>query len=520
MAMKQKSPLNNQESGSERNSDSLTSGRLLAKNTVWNLVGQGVPLLVALFAFPLLISGLGTDQFGVLTLAWVIIGYFSLFDLGLGRALTKMVADKLGAQEEDEIPVLVWTAMTIMAFLGLAGALILGLLTRWLVISVLNIQGDLQSEAVHTFYLLAVSIPVVICTAGFAGILSALQRFDLLNAVRIPMGVFMYLGPLLVLPFSKSLTLVIGVLVLGRFVASMIYLLLCLHVLPILRHGKRLSRSMVKPLLRFGGWMTVSNTIGPLMVTWDRFLIGALLSVTAVAYYATPYEAVTKLWLIPIAIVSVLFPAFAVSYVQDRARFKLLFNRGIKYIFFALFPITLVMVVFAHEMLNLWLGVEFADNSYRVLQWLAIGVLINSMAQVPFALIQGAGRPDITAKIHLVELPVYLPMLWFMIKGYGIDGAAISWVARVSIDALFLLLVGHKLAAGKTFPGWRALSITLGVIMILVIGMISMSPVIKVVYLITTILGFIGISWFVILVSDERDMILRRLKKPLLSHGR
>ena len=76
--------------------DKLTQGRLLARNTVWNLGGQVAPLVVAIFAIPPLIKGLGTDRFGVLTLAWVVIGYFSLFDLGLGRALTKLVAGQEG----------------------------------------------------------------------------------------------------------------------------------------------------------------------------------------------------------------------------------------------------------------------------------------------------------------------------------------------------------------------------------------------------------------------------------------
>jgi len=62
--------------------DELARGSRLSRNTVLNLVGQCAPLLVAIFAIPLLIRGLGTDRFGVLTLAWVVIGYFSLFDLG------------------------------------------------------------------------------------------------------------------------------------------------------------------------------------------------------------------------------------------------------------------------------------------------------------------------------------------------------------------------------------------------------------------------------------------------------
>src|SRR5947207_611833 len=99
----------------------LTSGRLLARNTVWNLVGSGAPMLVAVFCIPILIRGLGTDRFGVLTLAWALVGYASLFDLGLGRALTQLVARKLGAGEEREIPSLAWTSLLLMLLLGFAG---------------------------------------------------------------------------------------------------------------------------------------------------------------------------------------------------------------------------------------------------------------------------------------------------------------------------------------------------------------------------------------------------------------
>src|SRR5918998_2593407 len=107
---------------SEPAPSNLTSGRLLARNTIFNFAGQAAPLLVALVAIPLLIEGLGTDRFGVLTLAWIVIGYFSLFDLGLGRALTKLVAERLGTGREDEVPDLVWTGLALMIALGLAGA--------------------------------------------------------------------------------------------------------------------------------------------------------------------------------------------------------------------------------------------------------------------------------------------------------------------------------------------------------------------------------------------------------------
>ena len=92
----------------------LLSGRLLAKNTLLALIANGAPLLVALFTIPLLISGMGTERFGILTLAWVVIGYFGIFDLGIGRAITLMVARKLGAGEREAIPALVWTGLALL----------------------------------------------------------------------------------------------------------------------------------------------------------------------------------------------------------------------------------------------------------------------------------------------------------------------------------------------------------------------------------------------------------------------
>lgn len=492
--------------------NSITRGRLLTRNTALNLIGQGLPLLVAIFAIPLLIIGMGTDRFGVLTLAWMVIGYFSLFDLGLGRALTKLVAEKLGAGQEQEIPILVWTSLFLMLIAGLLGAIAVSLLSPWLVQSILKIPNAIQSETLHAFYVLALSIPVVISTAGLRGLLEAHQRFDLCNAVRIPMGMFTFLGPLLVLPFSKSLVPIVAVLLTGRLIALLVHLLFCLSVMPSLRRSIAIHRAVVWPLLSFGSWMTVTNIVSPLMVYLDRFLIGAFISMTAVAYYATPYEVVTKLWLIPGALVSVLFPAFSTSFVQDYNRTGILFRHGVKYLFLALFPLTLVIVTLAHEGLDIWLGAEFSHHSTRVLQWLAVGVFINSLAHVPFALLQGVGRPDLTAKLHLSELPFYLLAVWWLIQAYGIGGAAIAWVVRVAVDALILFAMAMRFLPGCTVI-MRRMALTM-VMALVTLGVATLpeGATMKGAFLFLTLLVFVLGAWFQILSPEERKVVQNRLK--------
>jgi O-antigen/teichoic acid export membrane protein len=429
----------------------LTSGRLLARNAVWNLVGACSPILVALVCLPVLKTTLGTDRLGIISLAWAIIGYFGFFDLGLSRALTKLVAEKLGAKLLDEIPAMVWTSLFLMGGIGMASAVIAFLLVPWLVQHPLKVPAELRVETTRAFYWISLSIPIVVVTAGLRGVLEALQRFRLATAIRIPMGIFTYLGPVLMLPFSHSLVPIMAVLVLGRVVAGIAHLWACFRAFPALQDSRSFHASAVGPLFRFGTWMTVSNVVGPIMVSFDRFLIGAMISVAAVAFYAVPYEVVTRLSLVPGALVGVLFPAFSAAVVSDRARLIFLFESGVKYIFLALFPITLVLIAFAPEALQFWLGSEFARQSAPVAQILAIAIFINSLSQVPFAHVQGAGRPDITAKLHLLELPIYVTTLVLMAKSMGIRGVALAWLLRVIIDSGLLSVFSWRLLPENRF---------------------------------------------------------------------
>ena len=432
-------------------------GRGLARNALYNVAGQSAPLAVAYFAIPVLTRELGASRFGLLTLAWAVLGYFSLFDLGLGRALTHAVADRIATPREPEIPAMVWTGLTLMVGLGFAGAALAALLAPWLVRHVLNVPPPLQADAVAAFLVLACSVPVVIVSAAVRGVLEAVHRFDLVNAIRIPQGILSFAGPLFVLPFSRSLAAITLVLLAGRAAATAAWFWMMLRELPVLRRERRIDRGAAGRLLRFGSWMTVSNVVSPLMVTLDRFVIGGVASVALVAYYTAPWEAITKLWLIPGALGAVLFPAFAGARAADPERSRALYLRGVKATVLALLPVVVVVVGFAREGLDAWLGAEYAARSAPALRWLALGVLVNSAAQIPFALIQGSARPDVTAKLHLAEFPAYLLALWWLVVTHGITGAAIAWTLRAIVDAVALFAYAQRLLP-LTWPHVRGVA--------------------------------------------------------------
>lgn len=490
----------------------LINGQQLVRNVFWNLLGTGAPLLVAIVAIPILIQEMGLERFGVLTIAWMVVGYFSLFDLGLGRALTKLVSEKLGNGIDDDVPALIWTAMLLMGALGLLGMLFVMAGSAWLVGDILSIPPELQSETLVAFYLLAASIPIVISSTGLRGVLEAYQRFDIVNAVRIPLGIFTFLGPVLVLPFSNSLIPVVGVLVVARLISWCAYVVSCRYIQPNLRRSVNIDRAMIRPLISFGSWMTVSNIVSPIMVYMDRFLIGSVISMAAVSYYATPYEVVTKLLIVPSALMGVMFPAFAAVYEHNKPRVVYFYGRTVSYVFLALYPAVLIIVTFSYEGISLWLGVDFADNSSLVLKFLAIGVFFNSLANVPFGLIQSAGRPDLTAKLHLVELPIYVLVLWLLMDSYGIEGVAAAWMFRVALDASVLFITSNRLLFIPLSSHFRSIFIMFSALLFLGVGAVISDISTKFIFLSLTFLGFSVITWLWLLNIQEKEKIRSCIK--------
>lgn len=426
------------------------------RNLLWNALGTFTPLVAAAVSIPFLISGMGTERFGILSLAWVIVGYFSFFDLGLGRAMTQLISQSIGSGSEARIPAIAQGGTVLMGALGLASGLLVAALSPWLVDGVLAISPALAGETLWSLFILSASIPVVIVSTGLRGILEARLRFDAVNIVRAPLGALTYLGPLLVIAFTNQLPAVIAVLVAGRVLSLIAYAAVCARLYPELLRLERVDRLLLTRLLGYGGWITLSNIAGPLLLYGGRFALVVLVSAEAVAYFATPYEVVISVLLIPGIFVGVLFPMFAERFRSKPEEVGHLYRRAMVLNLVLVLPICFLIVLLAEPGMTLWVGADFASHSFRVAQLLALGVFINSFGYYAQALVQAYGRPDLTAKLHLVELIMYVPYMLWLVDTEGVDGAAMAWVIRVAISTLILVPMASACLRGRLAPPGRS----------------------------------------------------------------
>jgi O-antigen/teichoic acid export membrane protein len=419
----------------------------LARNTVWNIAGQTIPLAAAMAAIPYVVHGLGPERFGILAVAWLLLGNFALLDFGLGRAATKFIAEGLARRQLGKLPALVWTSLGLQIAMGCFAGLLLARLAPVLT-GVFHIPSGLANEARRVFVLLALSLPLVLATNGLRAVLEAAQRFDLVNLLRVPASLSVYLLPAAGVWMRLSLAQIVTLLLVARLGVTIAHAVCCTRLWPELRRRPAWSRDALGLLLRYGGWVTLSNFANPILLYVDRFFIGSLLSISLLGLYTVPFEAVTKLWVIPASLAASLFPAFsglAVVEERDRDRLTLLYARSFKYLLLLLGPVVLVLTLFAPELLTLWMGAQFARQTATVLRLLACGVFVNCFAHIPFGLLQSRGRPDLAATVLLIELPVYLPFAWYLVRRWGIPGAATGWTVRVALETMALaMLTGRE----------------------------------------------------------------------------
>lgn len=477
----------------------------IGRSTVFNLAGYGIPFIIALVCMPILINGIGKERFGILTLISATIGYFSLFDFGLGRALTNRLSQKLSSgATKKEVGSLIGTAVICLVLVGIAGTTIGFGLANWLVFHVLNIPKELESETINSFYVLACVIPALLLSLSFRGILHAKQRFDIVNFIQVPVGTLIFLGPVLLLPYSKNLVNISYILGATIIVGLMALALAVIRILPDLLNNLSVNKTEIKYLATYGGWLTITNIVGPILVYCDRVFIGALISMTAVTYYTLPYEVVTKLWVFSSALTTVLFTTFSTTFLSDKERTSRLFVGGLKYIFIFVFPITLILICLGKEGLNFWVGSDFVINSLDVLHLLAVGVFINCFAQVAINLMWGAGQPAGPAKLHLIELMAFLVALPVMIKYMGITGAALVWLARIIIDTIALFVMAVQLLSLNKQTIFRLVLCLLASLILFEVSLLMPALKEKMIFLIITLAGFTITVWKYLLHEEDQ----------------
>jgi O-antigen/teichoic acid export membrane protein len=425
------------------------------RNTAYNVAGAVIPLLATLITLPIYLRAIGEERYGVLIVLWTLLGYFGLFDLGLGRAITNRIAAfrERTALEREEV---FWTALALNLALGSVGAVALwgavGLVFQHFV----DVPSGLAAEVWAALPWMVLGFPLLLTSSVMSGALMGREEFLAQNVVAVGTGVLIQVAPLVVaLMLGPALPALVVAVVGVRIFSGLSLFGLCVRQLPIgLR--PRLTRNHIRPLFGFGGWVTVTSIVGPLLTTLDRVIIGAVAGVRAVTYYSVPFNLASRISIIPGSLSSALFPRF--SAVRGGEGDTLL-DTAVGTLTVIITPLAVAVMLIMEPFLTWWVDADFAAAAAPVGEILAVGVWVNSLAYLPFTKLQGQGRPDLAAKFHLVEVLPYLGVLWLALSWKGAAGAAVAWSLRVGADASLMFWASGFRRWTTLLPGMAALAV-------------------------------------------------------------
>lgn len=484
---------------------------------IFNLLGHTLPMAVALVSVPVIVHFAGVERLGALGVVWALVGYFSFLDFGLSRVVTRRVAQaaeqgRLDAELMDLRGFFWWRAVPALMLMALLLLASRGVFSGFLP------EGKLGRELAASWSWISFSIPVTLATNWLRGALEGVNRFARVNLMRTVFGAWTYAAPAIASLYMPTLEGMIIGIVLGRVLALIAHAWACLQAeRGILMGPVRTKLAGQGLFFQEGGWITISNVIGPLMLYSDRFVLAALVHPRAVAWYVTSQEVLLRTMVIPAALAGVLFPKFAGNLdARTEVPLAALYQRGIRLISAIMLPLCALAAAGAYDGLRMWLGGDFAANAHRVVEIVALGIFVYAIAHLPHAWLQAVGRAHLTAKVQLVELPLYALGLYAAVTAWGIAGAAYLWVLRVFLDCLLLLrLVGQESARPVMKP------VLVGVSFVALAGMFSGPEAawqLRALFSAAAVFGGGLIAWFGLLNRDDRREVFRvRSRLKLLS---
>lgn len=416
-------------------------------------------MIAALAALPFLLHYLGQERLGILSLVWVIVGYFSFLDMGLGRAVTVAVASFRSGSvsaRTDELNV-VGTASALLACVGCVMAVLMSLgIMAWGVPVRLSSPAFFEEVKLALLWMLP-SLPLLLVSSALRGHLEGVGAFRALNLLRIPTGVMLVAGPCLTALYSPNLVWACVSILAVRLVHGFVLLLLVAQemgfdFLDFVRAlVKASSVAWLRKLLSFGGWVTVSNIVSPVIVYVDRFVIGAVLAASSVVFYTVPFDVVSRLPVLVASLCSVLLPELVrlsqsssskepdnIYMVCRLVRRSSMLSAGV------VAAVVLLGWMLTPWALRWWMGAAFEEQGTHVTQLLLLAFGVNSLAQIPYTALQAAGHVRSVALLHMAELVPYCAVLFFAISWLGITGAAWACLLRITIDYAVLSWMWHR----------------------------------------------------------------------------
>jgi O-antigen/teichoic acid export membrane protein len=438
----------------------------MLRNIGSNWVLTAVTIVATYFLTPFIIRTLGQDGYGTWTLITAMTGYMSLLALGVPMACVRYLAQHITEGDTQKTNDVIGSCIGLYLMIG-AAAIVLGLaLTAGLTV-VYDIPLALQTPARFACALMVVQV-----AAGFIGLLPegimfAHHDFVARNIVRVA-SVVLRLGLTLGLLSLQPSLVVLAAVQLGTllfdFSAS---LFLIRRRYPAVRIRLRdFEWATVRRIFTFSMYVLLLAAGARLSFETDAMVIGAILGVAAIPFYAVANSLVVYLMDFTIAIAAVVAPmATKLETEGRRDELTAMFLKWSKISLSLTLMAGLFLIVLGPRFIGWWIAPEYEKPAGVVLEILMVSCFVFLPVRgVALPLLMGLGKPRTPTIAFLAAGLLNLVLSIALARPFGLAGVAIGTaIPNLLFAAVVLVVACRELRIGvSTYFAYVVPRATLG----------------------------------------------------------
>jgi len=404
-------------------------GRRLVSNTVINILQSPTALLIQLFLTPFILGNLGRSAYGIWTLTASVLSYLPLLQAGLNSAVNYQVPRH---HQKGDLAGINRVVSTVFAFYALMAVIGVGFtaLVVWKFPVWFSVPSDMVTMSRVVTALAGGATLVTLVTSVYTGVLTGLQRYDILAGSRV--GFLLARAAAIVLVISMGSGLVgLTSATVAVEVLTAVWVVHAAHkVLPGLRVGWSAVSNRLLPGLLVYSTSTLMFYSGQLIVSQaSKVLVGLLFTPADVADFDIPFVLVLMVGNFVFALTMATKPmATLLRAERQDEKIRRLFFLSTKYGLLVAAPAAASFLLFGDEILLAWVGRSRHGPAGLLLAILAIPQMLRVSQLAGYSVVTGLGKHRYFGLSVLIQAVSGLVLAFVLARplGLGLVGVALG----------------------------------------------------------------------------------------------
>jgi O-antigen/teichoic acid export membrane protein len=414
----------------------------------------GANSAVTLLLTPFMISMMGKAEFGLYSLVTSVVAYLTVLDLGFGNAIIRYTAKFRAENKEKEEQEMLGLFLILYCAISLI-TLIAGIIFSFnLHVFFSSTMTLIELEKARTMMLLLVfNVAITFPFSLFVSVVAGYEKFIFQKSLillrvalnAIAMAILLYFG-------YKAIAMVVSLTAFNVITLILNYFYSTYKINVKIRFGK-FKISFFKEIFYYSLYIFLNAIMDRIYWSTGQFVLGAVVSTTAVAIFAVAIQLQHMYMAFSTAIAGVFLPKVTamVSKQLPESEISDLFIRTGRIQFIIMAYALTGFILFGRSFIDIWIGPGFED-AFTITLLFFIPLTIPLIQNLGITILQARNQMKFRSILYVIIAIISLILQIPFAKKWGAIGCAISISGSLIIGQILVMNVYYYKRQGINIP--------------------------------------------------------------------